>query len=64
MLAVVREGVANAVRYSGGREIQVDVDVGGELTVQIVDDGTGIDDESYDTACSVSQARLVNSAGR
>ncbi|GAY07331.1 GAF domain-containing sensor histidine kinase [Pseudonocardia sp. N23] len=45
VLAVVREGVANAVRYSGGREIQVDVDVGGELTVQIVDDGTGIDDD-------------------
>jgi signal transduction histidine kinase len=41
--AVVREGVTNAVRHSGGRHVTVTLDVGDEVVVEVLDDGTGID---------------------
>lgn len=41
--AVVREGVSNAARHSGGRHVTVTVDVADQVVVEIVDDGRGID---------------------
>jgi signal transduction histidine kinase len=41
--AVVLEGVSNAVRHSGGRHVTVTVDVADHVTVEILDDGRGID---------------------
>ena len=42
VLAVVREGVSNAVRHSGARTVTVTVEAGDDLLVEVVDDGVGI----------------------
>ncbi|WP_255497128.1 MULTISPECIES: GAF domain-containing sensor histidine kinase [Mycobacteriaceae] len=42
-LAVVIEAVSNAVRHSGASHLSVGVDVSDHLTVDVVDDGCGID---------------------
>jgi signal transduction histidine kinase len=42
--AVVREGVTNAARHSGGSHVTVTLDVGNEVVVEVLDDGRGIDD--------------------
>jgi signal transduction histidine kinase len=41
--AVVREGVSNAVRHSGGSQVTVTLDVTDHVVLDIVDDGCGID---------------------
>ncbi|MET0763920.1 MAG: GAF domain-containing protein [Blastococcus sp.] len=41
--AVVREGVSNAARHSGGGHVTVTLDVADEVVVEILDDGRGID---------------------
>ena len=41
--AVVREGVSNAVRHSGGSQVTVTLEVSDQVVVDIVDDGGGID---------------------
>jgi signal transduction histidine kinase len=41
--AVVREGVSNAARHSGGGHVTVTLDVAEDVVVEIVDDGQGID---------------------
>jgi signal transduction histidine kinase len=41
--AVVREGVSNAARHSGGRTVVVTLDVSDRVVVEVVDDGRGID---------------------
>jgi signal transduction histidine kinase len=41
--AVVREGVSNAARHSGGGHVTVTLDVADEVVLEIVDDGRGID---------------------
>jgi signal transduction histidine kinase len=41
--AVVREGVSNAARHSGGQHVTVTVDVDGEAVLEVIDDGRGID---------------------
>ena len=42
VLAVVREGVTNAVRHADARSITVTVEAGDDLLVEVVDDGVGI----------------------
>ncbi len=42
-LAVIAEGVSNVVRHSGAGHLVIGVVVGDELTVDITDDGCGID---------------------
>lgn len=44
-MPVVIEAVSNAVRHSGARHLTIGVDVTDELTIDIVDDGRGIDPE-------------------
>jgi len=41
--AVVREGVSNAARHSGGTQLLVTIDAGEELVAEVRDDGRGID---------------------
>ncbi len=43
VVAVVREAVSNAARHSGARHVTVTLDVGGEVLLEVVDDGRGID---------------------
>jgi signal transduction histidine kinase len=40
--AVLREGVSNAARHSGGRHLTVTLDVADEVVLEVVDDGRGI----------------------
>jgi signal transduction histidine kinase len=44
--AVVREGVSNAARHSGGRHVTLTLDVTDTVVVEVVDDGRGIDLEA------------------
>jgi signal transduction histidine kinase len=46
VLAVVREAVSNAVRHSGGRHVTVTLDVADDVTVEVVDDGCGIEERA------------------
>jgi signal transduction histidine kinase len=41
--AVVREGVSNAARHSGGGHVTVTLDVSDRVVVEVLDDGRGID---------------------
>lgn len=41
--AVIAEAVSNAVRHSGGATVSITVAVDDELTIDVVDDGRGID---------------------
>jgi signal transduction histidine kinase len=43
VLAVVREGLTNAGKYSGASSFAVHVGVGDEVTVEVHDNGRGID---------------------
>ena len=40
--AVLREAVSNAVRHAGAERIDITVDAGEDLTVEVVDDGVGM----------------------
>ncbi|HEY7054231.1 MAG TPA: GAF domain-containing sensor histidine kinase [Mycobacterium sp.] len=40
--AVVREAVSNAVRHSGGTTLTVSVNVADDVTIEVVDNGTGV----------------------
>lgn len=42
VVAVVREGVSNAVRYAAAETITVTISVDNDLTVEVVDDGVGM----------------------
>jgi signal transduction histidine kinase len=55
--AVVREGVTNAARHSGGRHVTVTLDVADDVVVEVLDDGTGIAD-------TVARSGLGNLARR
>ncbi|RTL69547.1 MAG: histidine kinase [Pseudonocardiaceae bacterium] len=46
VVAVVEEGMSNAVRHSDGRSVAVTVDLADELVVQVLDDGVGIPDSA------------------
>lgn len=56
-VAVVREGVTNAVRYAGSEMITVSLSVDDDLVIEIVDDGVGMDDD-------VTPSGLTNLRGR
>jgi len=42
LLAVLREAISNVARHSGASRLQVTVDVGSELRLQVDDDGLGL----------------------
>ena len=44
--AVVREGVSNAARHSGAPHVTVTLDVSGDVVVEVLDDGRGIDERA------------------
>jgi signal transduction histidine kinase len=44
--AVVREGVSNAARHSGGQHVIVTLEVADDVCVEVIDDGRGIDEKA------------------
>jgi signal transduction histidine kinase len=61
--AVVREGVSNAARHSGGRHVTVTLDVADDVVVDIVDDGRGIDLRSARSGLRNVEQRAVRHRG-
>jgi signal transduction histidine kinase len=61
--AVVREGVSNAARHSGGGHVTVTLDVTDEVVVEIVDDGRGIDPKAARSGLRNLQQRAVRHDG-
>lgn len=56
-VAVVREGVTNAVHYAEAETITVSISVDDDLVIEIVDDGIGMDGD-------VTPSGLTNLRGR
>jgi len=52
-LAVLTEGVSNAVRHAMARDITVTIEAGAELTIDVTDDGVGL-------PASVARSGLLN----
>jgi signal transduction histidine kinase len=61
--AVVREGVSNAARHSGGTHVTVTVDVSDSVVVEVVDDGHGIDLEAARSGLRNLQQRAQKRGG-
>jgi signal transduction histidine kinase len=45
VLAVLREALTNVVRHAGAGSVEIDVAIDDDLTLRVVDDGSGVDDE-------------------
>jgi signal transduction histidine kinase len=61
--AVVREGVSNAARHSGGSHVTVTLDVSDRVVLDIVDDGRGIDLEAARSGLRNLQRRAQRRGG-
>ena len=65
--AVVREGVSNAARHSGGRHVVVTLDVSEgvvlEVVVEVVDDGRGIDPHAARSGLRNLEMRALQQGG-
>jgi signal transduction histidine kinase len=62
--AVVREGVSNAARHSGAPHVTVTLDVSGDVVVEIVDDGRGIDERAARSGLRNLEDRARRHGGR
>ncbi|MCW2575440.1 MAG: Hypoxia sensor histidine kinase response regulator dosT [Modestobacter sp.] len=61
--AVVREGVSNAVRHAHAGAVTVTLDVGEDVVVEVVDNGTGIDREAPRSGLRNLEERARRRAG-
>jgi signal transduction histidine kinase len=62
--AVVREGVSNAARHSGGPHVTVTLDVADDVVVEVVDDGRGIDERAARSGLRNLEDRARRRGGR
>lgn len=61
--SVVNEAVSNAVRHSGATHLTVEVDVADELTIDVTDDGCGIDPDNTRRSGLVNMTRRAELLG-
>nr|WP_233627520.1 GAF domain-containing protein [Saccharopolyspora sp. HNM0986] len=61
--AVVREAVTNALRHGEATEITVSIDTGAELTIEIVDNGTGIGENPARSGLANLRKRATQCSG-
>jgi signal transduction histidine kinase len=62
-VAVIREGISNAVRHGQAASVTVTVEAGPELVVEVVDDGIGIDPAAAHSGLRNLQDRAAESGG-
>ncbi|NYJ08765.1 sensor histidine kinase [Petropleomorpha daqingensis] len=61
--AVVREGVSNAARHSGGDHVTVTLDVADGVVLEVVDDGRGLDPDAARSGLRNLQQRAEKRGG-
>jgi signal transduction histidine kinase len=62
-LAVVREGISNAIRHGRADHVTLTVDVGAELLVEVLDDGIGIDPVAARSGLNNLEERAIACGG-
>jgi two-component system, NarL family, sensor histidine kinase DevS len=62
--AVVREAVSNAVRHAGAATLTVNVAVGDDLCIDVVDDGRGIPADVTGSGLTNLRRRAEDAGGR
>lgn len=62
--AVIREALSNVVRHAGATSVEVRVTVTDELTLEIVDDGSGIPQSAHRSGLANLVARAEQVSGR
>ena len=62
LLRILREALANVARHAQARQVEVSVDVGAELILQVADDGIGLppQDAGQDSQCRSRGHGLAN----
>ncbi|PXW30331.1 UNVERIFIED_CONTAM: GAF domain-containing protein [Williamsia faeni] len=63
VLAVVREGLSNAVRYAGAQTITLTISLDNDLTVEVVDDGVGLAEDVTPSGLANLEARAKELGG-
>ncbi len=61
--AVVREAVSNAIRHGGATEVTILVRVDDDLTIEVIDNGTGIADDVTPSGLRNLRGRAEDSGG-
>lgn len=64
VVAVVREGLTNAARHSRARNVEVVVEAGINITVEVVDNGCGIEDGGQRSGLENLRLRAEEAGGR
>jgi signal transduction histidine kinase len=63
VLAVVREGLANAARHAKASRVEVRVDVHDDLTITVTDNGVGMNESTRSSGLANLRARAVARGG-
>ena len=63
VLAVVREGLSNATRHARASKVEVRVDVHGDLTITVTDNGVGMGDSTRSSGLANLRARAEARGG-
>lgn len=61
--AVVREAISNAVRHSGATNLTIDLVIGDDLTLSVIDDGRGIPAGNQRSSGLVNMQRRADEVG-
>ncbi|MFL6138736.1 MAG: GAF domain-containing protein [Frankiaceae bacterium] len=64
LVATLREALSNVVRHSGARRVDVTVDAGEELVLDVVDDGSGFTDEGRRSGLANIERRAAQLSGK
>lgn len=63
-VAVLREALSNAARHARANKVEVNVEVGNELTIQVIDDGVGVGKPKRLSGIANARARAALLGGR
>lgn len=63
-VAVLREALSNAARHARANKVEVNVEVGNELTIRVIDDGVGVGKPKRLSGIANARARAALLGGR